>query len=88
MIMLSNKDVIVPVCDVKNSNRAFQQSLLFYVHKNHNYKISKALLPNAPILYFKRNCCNAQVTVSFVTANNFQTLLFIHSSMYTSVPAN
>ena len=49
----------------------------------HKYKISWALLPDVSILSFLRNCYNTQVTVSFVSANNLQTLLPVHSSMYT-----
>ena len=75
---------------LKTQTEFFNRALNFKCTKisAHKYKICLALLPNVFILSFIRNCCNTQVTVSLVSANNLQTLLSVHSSMYTSVLAN
>ena len=92
MIMLKNKKVIMRGCDVKNSNRASQQSFSTAFHftdtkiSEPKFKICRALLPNVPILFFLRNCCNAQVTVSFF--EDYIVCTFINSSVYTSVVAH
>ena len=75
---------------LKTQTEFFNRALHFTCTKisTHKYKICLALPPNVFILSFIRNCCNTKITVSLVSANNLQTLLSVHSSMYTSVLAN
>ena len=69
---------------LKTQTELFNQVLHFLSTKTsaRKYKICRVLLPNISILSFLRNCCNVQVTVSFVSANNLETLLSVHSSIF------
>lgn len=91
MIMLKNIKVIMSVYDIKKLKQSFSTELFILraqklVHAN--IKLVEPCYLIFLFCLFLKNCCNAQVTVSFASANNLQILLSPHSSMYTSVIAN